>query len=677
LKGKIEMREQQTTSTTKKLRHKQTGKQEIHMNMKGTDHTSSPATAMLKRHCKPPFGVLSRMQAGVCILLVMGFVGGAWADTPVSGPIAGQTWTKANSPYVVVGDILVATLTIQPGVTVVFASNYVFEVAGVLTAVGTQAQPILFTSANVAVGWNSIFFNGSPAGSALGFCRTEGAKNSGVRINNTTVTIHDCMIANNSGVNGGGLQHTGTGDFILNNCIVSNNLTSGSGGGIYVSGPGTVSLTDCSILNNAVSGGGYIYGGGAYIEGAGNAGINGCLFSGNSVSATYTCGGGGAACGKDLTVYDSIFTANSVTGAYDGGGFELSGGGLSASVARLFNVTITLNSLYGYNWWTAVNLWGGGVHANQLVLKNSLVASNSVGAYNGGNIRGAGVSLNTGAQPTLLHNTTVAYNNYAGFYLHQTPTAPVDIRNCIFWKNSAGGQQIGGSGAVAVSYSDVEGGYTGTGNINVNPVFNPANLAILPGSQCIDKGDPNTTYNDSCFPPSLETVRNDMGKDGGPGACNSYPTPPSILSAPRSQNSCLGQTVTFTLTAAGSPPLSYQWYSPLGLINGETNVSLTLKYLQRSKSGAYSVVVTNPYGVTNATAQLNVYDACIDLHMYAGLNISGQQGATYVLSYSTDLANPSGWTPLATNVMGSTPWFYLDMDSAFAPHRFYQAMLKP
>jgi hypothetical protein len=72
-----------------------------------------------------------------------------------------------------------------------------------------------------------------------------------------------------------------------------------------------------------------------------------------------------------------------------------------------------------------------------------------------------------------------------------------------------------------------------------------------------------------------------------------------------------------------------------------------------------------------------VYDACIDLHMYAGLNIAGQEGSRYVLSYNTDLGNTNGWIPIATNVMGSSNWFYLDMDSPFSPYRFYKANLKP
>jgi hypothetical protein len=45
----------------------------------------------------------------------------------------------------------------------------------------------------------------------------------------------------------------------------------------------------------------------------------------------------------------------------------------------------------------------------------------------------------------------------------------------------------------------------------------------------------------------------------------------------------------------------------------------------------------------------------------------------------TDLCNTNSatWTPLATNTMGNSYWYYLDEDSPFAPCRFYGAKLKP
>jgi hypothetical protein len=131
------------------------------------------------------------------------------------------------------------------------------------------------------------------------------------------------------------------------------------------------------------------------------------------------------------------------------------------------------------------------------------------------------------------------------------------------------------------------------------------------------------------------------------------------------------------VTASGGLPLSYQWYLNNNLLSGQTGTNLTLSSVGHADAGSYSVVVTNLYGSTNsAPARLEVYDACIDLHMYAGLNIRGQQGATYVLSYTTDLNNTNSWVPAATNIMGSSGWFYLDMDSPFSPHRFYKAVLR-
>ena len=53
--------------------------------------------------------------------------------------------------------------------------------------------------------------------------------------------------------------------------------------------------------------------------------------------------------------------------------------------------------------------------------------------------------------------------------------------------------------------------------------------------------------------------------------------------------------------------------------------------------------------------------------------LPGQSGKTYVLKYTTNLTNTNfeTWTPLGTNVMTPSGWFYLDMESPWSPHRFY------
>lgn len=75
------------------------------------------------------------------------------ATTYVSGIIAtNTTWTKANSPYIVNGNLSVdstVTLTIQPGVTVRVDSGHFFYIDGRLIAEGTSTDSIIFTADSV------------------------------------------------------------------------------------------------------------------------------------------------------------------------------------------------------------------------------------------------------------------------------------------------------------------------------------------------------------------------------------------------------------------------------------------------------------------------------------------------------------------------------------------------
>jgi uncharacterized delta-60 repeat protein len=83
--------------------------------------------------------------------------------------------------------------------------------------------------------------------------------------------------------------------------------------------------------------------------------------------------------------------------------------------------------------------------------------------------------------------------------------------------------------------------------------------------------------------------------------------PPAILSQPVSQTKFVGQTATFTVQAAGTPPLAYQWLFNDAPIPGATNVTLTLSNVQPDHSGSYAVVISNPLGaITSAVATLKV-----------------------------------------------------------------------
>ena len=153
---------------------------------------------------------------------------------------------------------------------------------------------------------------------------------------------------------------------------------------------------------------------------------------------------------------------------------------------------------------------------------------------------------------------------------------------------------------------------------------------------------------------------------------------PVIRRQPQPQVSCLGQSASFQVTAVGVQPLFYQWLLNSVPLAGQTSTNLNLTNLAASQAGAYSVIVSNSFNVvTSAPAQLVINDACVGVQLYAGLNMSGQPGATYHLSYTTNLNAPISWLPIATNTMPISGWLYIDTNTPFSPQRFYRAQLSP
>jgi uncharacterized delta-60 repeat protein len=102
---------------------------------------------------------------------------------------------------------------------------------------------------------------------------------------------------------------------------------------------------------------------------------------------------------------------------------------------------------------------------------------------------------------------------------------------------------------------------------------------------------------------------------------------PAILTQPANQFRNRGDNALFTVVAAGTPPLSYQWRTNSvnlndgGNVSGALNATLTLNNVQSFNAGNYSVVVSNQYGTATSTvAQLTVDVANLDtdFHSSAG-----------------------------------------------------------
>ncbi len=85
-------------------------------------------------------------------------------------------------------------------------------------------------------------------------------------------------------------------------------------------------------------------------------------------------------------------------------------------------------------------------------------------------------------------------------------------------------------------------------------------------------------------------------------------TPPSITTQPASKTVLSGQTATFTVSATGTAPMTYQWSKGGAAIGGATSASYTTPATTNADNGAqFTVTITNGAGnTTSAAATLTV-----------------------------------------------------------------------
>ncbi|HKQ38671.1 MAG TPA: immunoglobulin domain-containing protein [Verrucomicrobiae bacterium] len=552
-----------------------------------------------------------------------------------------EIWTKAGSPYVIEGDILVASLDIRAGVQVLFASNCVFEVAGTLKAIGSSQEPIVFARMETSIGWKGIFFNYSGEGSELGFVNIRDSVDSGIRVLNSQPIIRNCLMADNGGSAGGGMSIV-NGFPKISACIFSNNFSGDSGGGLsLLLQPGTTQefiIENTAFVQNRSA----RYGGGLFVQN-GKLRLSGVKFSRNAANN----GAGAMNAGRTaIAAYNCLVEGSSGPG-----------GGVDCNECES-----TWNNCIFRN-----NSGGGLKHAGWPM---ALSASNCIVVDTAG---GEGISINGRGN---VVNCTVAYNSSTG--IGAWSSEGIQILNSIIFFNAA---QISSfqNYPPTVSFSDVQNGFSGFGNINLNPIVQSrSNMMLVVGSPCIDRGDTNSAYNDVCFPPSRGSDRNDMGAYGGPGTCRWITgDEPTIVMQPRPVSSCIGLDVLLSVRAIGAEPLFYQWYfNETNRLIGETRTNLVRLNVQSEDAGFYSVLVSNGFGTVSSTsARVLVFDACVSIGMYAGLSITGQVGRTYTVSSTTDL-NSESWLPMATNTLSEPYWFFLDSESAFRHHRFYRVDLQ-
>jgi predicted outer membrane repeat protein len=280
---------------------------------------------------------------------------------------------------------------------------------------------------------------------------------------------------------------------IITGFVVQNGLSVISGGGI------SCRFADPTITSNHIIGNSAI--GSQLTDGTGggiccfnsNAIISHNIISGNVAVGypiwTYGIGGGIYCYNSSARISNNLIHENDALGEWGfGGGLSL----LSSLPIMINNVIVENSALH----------WGGGIH----FYESSPIIVNNVLSGNKAEVSGGGIYCELVSNPT--------------------------ITNTIFWADSASYSaeiDFDDSSSPYLTYCDIQGGWPGEGNIDVDPLFRDTTsgdfhlMSIACGdsvdSPCIDAGDANILDNLLDCSWGLGTYISDMGAYGGVDSC--------------------------------------------------------------------------------------------------------------------------------------------------------------
>jgi len=216
------------------------------------------------------------------------------------------------------------------------------------------------------------------------------------------------------------------------------NGNASEGGGVLCDANSSPTLTNCTIRDNVAN----ERGGGVCCTDQSSPALTNCTIRGNAARSRYGDGGGVHCGNSEPTLVNCTIIGNLAKD--QGGGIYYNGG---------HNPTMINCRLSGNR-----ATFGGGLSCSLppfsvLTLTNCTIDANR------------------------------AYEHGGGVYCPYE--APV-LTNCILWGNEP--EAVHGEGAV-MNHCDVQGGWDGTGNIDVDPLFAFAGeFHLMPGSPCIDAG---------------------------------------------------------------------------------------------------------------------------------------------------------------------------------------------
>ncbi|UCC45623.1 MAG: right-handed parallel beta-helix repeat-containing protein, partial [Candidatus Zixiibacteriota bacterium] len=315
----------------------------------------------------------------------------------------------------------------------------------------------------------------------------------GLLIKRASPAIVDCKFAHCSALDGGAIHCTESRAELVD-CTFSNNLAL-VGAGI-LSRSSDLTVKGCVFENNVQSRFGFgwfdIYwaaGGGGIRNESGNPTLVDCLFIGNSAEQ----GGGLSTLKGDPVLLNCTFIGNS---AHFGAMPSLSLGGALRNTSgnpTLNNCTFTGNR----SGWS-----GGGMHTegnSYPILHNCLFSGNRSAHFGGGICQyGGGGTKLTGC--TFVQNLAPDGNALTCDSKEQEHPGSAEFADCIVW-DGVNEMANNDDSAIVVTYSNVEGGHTGEGNIDADPLFaDPGYWAYMEDPNIVvEPNDPNAVWVDGDY----------------------------------------------------------------------------------------------------------------------------------------------------------------------------------